>query len=52
MIVVAALSALVVAVGVGMVFVPAGVICAGVLGLVGCYSVAYVKAKGVVRETP
>ena len=52
MILCAALSAVVVSVGVGLVFVPAGVIVAGLFGLVGCWSVAYVKAKGTVREAP
>ena len=45
LIVYAVLSAVVVSVGVGMVFVPAGVICAGLLGLAGCYAAAYLKAK-------
>lgn len=52
LIVLAVLSAVAVSVGVGMVFVPAGVICGGLLGLAGCYLTAYVKAKGVARETP
>ena len=48
----AVVSAAVVCVGMGLVFVPAGVIVAGLFGLVGCWSVAYVKAKGTVREAP
>lgn len=41
----AVLGALVVAIGVGMVFLPAGVIAAGVELLAGAYLVAYLEAK-------
>lgn len=43
--VLAMLSALVIAVGVAMVYLPAGVIALGVEGVAGAYVATYLKAK-------
>lgn len=40
-VVLAVLSALLLAVGVGLIYIPAGVIAAGLLGMGGCYVWAY-----------
>jgi hypothetical protein len=42
----ALLSAAVVAIGVGLIYLPAGVITAGMFGLAAVYVAMYVKARG------
>lgn len=44
-VVIAVLSALCIAVGVGMVFLPAGIVTAGVLGMCGAYVAAYLGKR-------
>lgn len=42
----AVLSALLIVVGVGLVYLPAGLITAGASGLAGAYVIAYLSARG------
>ena len=42
----AAISAAVLAVGVGLIYLPAGVITAGLAGLAAAYAIAYISARG------
>lgn len=43
---IAILFAAVTAVGVGLIYLPAGVICAGLFGLAGVYTARYLKVHG------
>jgi hypothetical protein len=45
LVVLAVLGVLAIAVGVGMIYLPAGMIAAGVEVLTGCYIIGYLKAK-------
>lgn len=45
LVVLAVLGALMVAAGIGLVYLPAGVIAAGVLLLAGAYVIGYLKAR-------
>lgn len=46
LVLVALVSSAVVAVGVGLIYLPAGVITAGLFGLAATYAAMYVKARG------